>query len=175
MTTVGLASILTLAGGLTGGAIAPPELGPMATTAPPKASLRATFTEGAPLTQTSDCASEPKICQAVLTGTGHLVGFGAATEITGLTRDRAVTPCGPGSDSEVYTRRIKTRVGVLALRVSGVRCRTHTGWSITARYHIDGSASSGEFEGARGHGSDRVKLRPGHPGLVTICGTLELR
>lgn len=169
------ASMLAITGGgLTGGAIAPPELGPVATTAPPRASLRATFTERTPLSRTPHCAPEPKICQAVLKGTGHVVGFGAATEITGVTQDRGVTPCGPGSDSEVYTRRIETRDGVLALRASGVKCRMHAGLRITARYAIDGNASTGEFAGARGHGSDSVVLRCGHPGIVTIVGTLKL-
>jgi hypothetical protein len=110
----------------------------------------------------------------VLRGTGSLEGFGAASEITGVTQDREVTPCGPGSDSEVYTRRIKTSGGVLALRASGVKCPTHAGFRVTARYHVDGDASTGEFAGARGRGFDSVELRPGRPSRVTISGTLRL-
>jgi hypothetical protein len=164
--------------GLTGGALAPPDLAPpnpppVATIAPPHF-LNATFTEGAPLTRTRHCATKPRICQAVLKGTGSLADFGAATEITGLTQDREVTPCGPRSDSEAYTRRIKTSHGVLALRASGVKCPTHPGFRVTARYHVDGDASTGEFAGARGSGFDTVKLQPGQPSRVTISGSLRL-
>ena len=116
------ASILALAGGsLTGGAAAPESLQPPHAHALVLADrLDATFTEGVPLRRTSDCAAAPKICQAVLKGSGSLKGFGPATEIAGVTQDRAVTPCGGGSDSESYTRRITTSGGVLALRAWGV-------------------------------------------------------
>ncbi len=179
------ASVLTLAvGALTGGAAAPSATPGAATrghASPPVAALalgsrlQASFVEGPPLSRTADCAAEPRICQAVLKGTGSVQGFGAATEIAGLTQDRGVTPCGPGSDSEVYTRRIETAQGVLALRASGIKCPTADGFRITARYLIDGAASTGVFAGARGSGTDTVELVPGRPGQVTISGKLKLR
>ncbi len=166
------ATVLALAAGaLTGGAAAPP--GAKAVVAHHR--LLAKFTEGAPLTRTPDCAAEPRICQAVLKGTGSVKGFGPATEIAGLTQDRAVTPCGTGSDSEVYTRRIETSGGVLALRAWGVKCPTSLGFRVMARYQIDGAASTGVFAGARGRGRDTVSLEAGSFGQVTITGTLKLR
>ena len=171
------ASILALAAGtLTGGAPAPARLQPPHAHALVLANrLEATFTERPPLSRTGDCGSQPKICQAVLKGSGSLKGFGPATEIAGLTQDRAVTPCGPGSDSEVYTRRIATSAGVLALRASGTKCPTALGFLVTARYRVDGAASTGVFAGARGRGRDTVSLQAGHPRKVTISGTLTRR
>jgi hypothetical protein len=171
------ASVLALAAGtLTGGAAAPASLQPPHAYAPALANrLAATFTEGSPRIRTADCAAEPKICQAVLNGNGALKGFGPATEIAGLTQDRAVTPCGPGSDSEVYTRRIQTSAGVLALRAWGVRCPTALGFRVRARYQVDSAASTGIFAGARGRGRDTVSLQAGSSGHVTISGTLKLR
>lgn len=157
----------------TGGALAPPDLAPVASIAPPH-SLFATFIEGPPLRRTRDCATEPRICHAVLKGRGSLMGFGAASEITGLTQHREVTPCGPSSDAEVYTRRIRTTNGVLALRASGEKCPTDVGFRVTARYRVDGNSSTGVFAGARGSGIDRVDLLPGHSARVTICGTLRI-
>ena len=173
----GRPGVLTLAAGtLTGGAAAPDSLQPPHAQALVLANrLEATFTEGSPPMRTASCAAEPKICQAVLKGNGSLKGFGPATEIAGVTRDRAVTPCGAGSDSEVYTRRIRTSAGVLALRAWGVRCPTAVGFRVRARYQVDGAASTGAFAGARGRGRDTVSLEAGSFGHVTISGTLTLR
>jgi hypothetical protein len=177
MTAALPASMLALAAGaLAGGAAAPPD------TAPPTAQalgvanrLQATFTEAAPLSRTPDCAAGPRICQAVLEGRGSLQGFGGATEITGLTQDRAVRPCGLGSDSEVFTRRIETSSGILALRGSGVRCPTPAGMRARAQYEVDGTASTGVFAGASGRGRSAIKLKRGSIGHVTTSGTLKLR
>jgi len=171
------AAVLALAAGaLTAGAAAPSAAAPPAARAMAAANrLHATFTEGAPLSRTPDCTVEPRICQAVLKGTGSLKGFGPATEIAGLTQDRAVTPCGAGSDSEVYTRRIETSSGMLALRAQGRKCPTALGFRVTARYQVDGAASTGVFHGARGRGRDTVSLEAGSFGQVTITGTLKLR
>jgi hypothetical protein len=170
-------SLLALAAGaLTGGAAAPDSLQPPHAQALVLANrLEATFTEGSPPMRTASCAAEPKICQAVLKGSGSLKGFGPSTEIAGVTQDRAVTPCGAGSDSEVYTRRIRTSAGVLALRAWGVRCPTAVGFRVRARYQVDSAASTGAFAGARGRGRDTVSLEAGSFGRVTISGTLTLR
>jgi hypothetical protein len=171
------ASVLALAAGtLTGGAAAPDSLQPPHARALVLADrLEATFTEGPPPSRTASCAAEPRICQAVLTGSGSLKGFGPATEIAGLTQDRGVTPCGAGSDSEAYTRRIRTSAGTLALRAWGVRCPTALGFRLRARYQVDSTASTGVFDGAHGRGHDTVSLVAGSFGRVTISGTLRLR
>jgi hypothetical protein len=170
------ASMLALAGALTGNAVSPSAAAPPGARAMVAANrLQATFTEGPPLSRTPDCATQPRICQAVLKGNGSVKGFGPATEIAGLTQDRAVTPCGTGSDSEVYTRRIETSSGILALRASGVKCPTALGFRVTARYQVDGAASTGLFAGARGQGRDTVSLEAGSFGKVTITGKLKLR
>ena len=171
------ASLLALAAGtLTGGAAAPDSVQPPhAQALVPANRLEATFTERPPRSRRANCAAEPKICQAVLKGNGSLKGYGPATEIAGLTQDRAVTPCGPGSDSEVYTRRIVTSAGVLALRASGTKCTTELGFLVTTAYRVDGAASTGAFAGARGRGRDTVSLEAGRPGKVTISGTLTRR
>lgn len=170
-------SILALAAAaLTDGAVSPSAPAPPTARAMLAANrLQASFTEGPPLSRTPDCAAEPRICQAVLRGSGSVKGFGPATEIAGLSQDRAVTPCGTGSDSEVYTRRIETSDGVLALRASGVKCPTGLGFRVRARYRVDGAASTGVFAGARGRGRDTVSLEAGSFGQVTISGTLKLR
>jgi hypothetical protein len=170
-------SILALAAGpITGGAAAPANLRPPHAHALQLANrLQATFIEGPPLSRTTDCATQPKICQAVLKGSGSLKGFGPATEIVGLTEDHAVTPCGVGSESEAHTRRIQTSGGVLALRAAGVKCPTPGGFRLTARYQVDGAASTGVFAGARGHGRDTVDLAVGSSSRVTIAGSLRLR
>ena len=171
------ASMLALAAGtLTGGAAAPPGTEPPHAQALALANrLEATFTERSPLSRRADCAAESRICHAALEGSGALKGFGPATEIAGLTQDRAVTPCGAGSDSEVYTRRIETSGGVLALRASGVRCPTAGGFRVMARYQVDGAASTGAFAGARGRGRDTVSVEAGGARQVAISGSLTLR
>jgi len=170
------AAILALAAGpITGGAAAPANLQPRHAHAQGLGTrLQATFTERPPLSRTADCATRPKICQAVLKGSGSLKGFGPATEIVGLTEDHAVTPCGVGSESEAHTRRIQTTGGVLALRAVGVKCPTAAGFRVTARYQVDGAASTGMFAGAHGHGRDTVNLAIGSPNRVTITGSLRL-
>jgi len=176
MRSVVPASILAIAAAaLAAGAVSPGAATPATAGAMAAANrLQASFTEGPPLSRTPDCAAEPRICQAVLKGSGSVKGYGPATEIAGLTQDRAVTPCGSGSDSEVYTRRIETSAGTLALRASGVKCPTALGFRVTARYLVDGAASTGVFAGARGHGRDTVSLEAGSFGQVTITGTLKL-
>ena len=112
---------------------------------PPPA--RRNLHEGQPLSRTPDCAAQPQICQAVLKGSGSVKGFGAATEIAGLTQDRAVTPCGTGSDSEVYTRRINHRSRRARAARLGREVPDRAGFRVRARYQVDGNASTGVFAG----------------------------
>lgn len=132
--------------------------------------LRASFHESAVAPVACDDARG--ICQAILTGTGRVTGFGAATEVTGLTEDRGVSPCGAASDSEAYTRRIAVAGSILALRASGVKCPLTEGFEVRARFVVDGRSSTGRFAGARGSGTDTVELPAGE---VRIRGRIRLR
>src|SRR4051794_29275143 len=60
------------------------------------------------------------VCHVVISGSGKLRGFGPATETVTLTQDRTTTPCGPGSATETYSRRITVAAGTLALSTTGV-------------------------------------------------------
>ena len=75
--------------------------------------------------------------------------------------------------AEVFTRRIETSSGILALRGWGVRCPTTAGIRVRTRYEVDGTASTGVFAGARGRGT--VTLDARRAGHLTISGTLKLR
>ncbi len=111
------------------------------------------------------------IFQLINTGTGTLEGFGSATVVVGITQDRSVTPCGPGSWTNAATRRIVVDGGVLVLREVGVRCPTASGPDITGSYEVDGLSSTGIFAGARGTGDDTVDSIT-H--TSTLSGTLKL-
>jgi hypothetical protein len=94
--------------------------------------------------------------QLINTGSGTVDGFGAATVVVGITQDRWVTPCGPGSWTNAATRRIVVDEGVLVLREVSIRCPTASGPDITGTYEVDGLSSTGIFAGARGTGDDAV-------------------
>ncbi len=111
------------------------------------------------------------IFQLINTGTGTLEGFGSATVVVGITQDRSVTPCGPGSWTNAATRRIVVDGGVLVLREVGVRCPTASGPDITGSYEVDGLSSTGIFAGARGSGDDTIDTVT-H--TSTISGKLKL-
>jgi hypothetical protein len=92
--------------------------------------------------------------QLINTGNGTVEGFGAATVVVGITQDRSVTPCGPGSWTNAATRRIVVDAGVLVLREVSIRCATASGPDITGTYEVDGASSTGIFAGASGTGND---------------------
>jgi hypothetical protein len=91
--------------------------------------------------------------------------------VVGITQDRSVTPCGPGSWTNAATRRIVVDGGVLVLREVGIRCPTASGPDITGTYEVDGLSSRGIFAGARGSGDDTVDSVT-H--TSTISGKLKL-
>ena len=115
--------------------------------------LQATFTTS-PVSVTPNLG----IVELILSGTGTVEGFGAATEIVGLVQDHAVTPCGAGSYSDTASRRVVMHGGVLILHEAGMTCSTASGLQATATYQVDGRASTGIFEGARGTGDVRVDV-----------------
>ena len=87
------------------------------------------------------------------------------------TQDRAVHPCGDGSDSESDTRRIVASEGTLAVRETGIKCPTPSGLVFTGTYEVDGLSSTGVFAGARGSGDVTVDVAT-H--TSTLSGRLKL-
>ena len=131
--------------------------------------LDVTFTE-TPASITNRVA-DLGVFQLILTANGTLDGFGAVSEIVGVTQDRAVHPCGDGSDSESDTRRIVASEGTLALRETGIKCPTPSGFVFTGTYEVDGLSSTGVFAGARGSGDVTVDVAT-H--TATLSGRLKL-
>jgi hypothetical protein len=109
--------------------------------------------------------------QLINTGTGTVDGFGSATVVVGITQDRSVTPCGPGSWTNAATRRIALADGTLVLHELSQACPTPSGPIIAGTYEVDGSSSSGIFSGASGSGEVSVNATS-H--TSTIAGKLHL-
>ncbi|MDQ3672593.1 MAG: hypothetical protein M3364_09210 [Actinomycetota bacterium] len=155
-----IVALIALAGGLTQAAAGPPNQANR---------LQATFTES-PQSITNRIADLGTF-QLISTGSGNLEGFGSATVVVGITQDRSVTPCGPGSWTNAATRRIAVEGGVLLLRELGIACPTASGPVITGTYEIDGLSSTGIFAGARGSGDLTVALATS---TATLSGKLKL-
>jgi len=114
------------------------------------------------------------IVQAIATGSGTLEGFGPVTVTTGVTQDRTVTTCGPGSSVDQAATRIATADATLILRVSGTRCLDPFGTPIIrGTFIVDGAASSGIFAGASG-GGDLINTIGPTSNTVTLSGKLML-
>ena len=128
--------------------------------------LQATFT-ATPVSVTPNLG----MVELLVTGTGTVQGFGAATEVVGVVEDHAVSPCGTGGASDSAQRRIVLPGGVLATHEAGMTCVTASGPQATATYRVDGQASTGIFAGARGNGHVTVDVTTGHEAL---SGTLIL-
>jgi hypothetical protein len=131
--------------------------------------LDVTFTE-TPASIT-DRVADLGVFQLILTASGTLDGFGPVTDVVSVTQDRAVHPCGSGSDSESATRRIVASDGTLALREAGIKCPTPSGLVFTGTYEVDGLSSTGVFAGARGSGDVAVDIAT-H--TATLSGKLKL-
>src|SRR5215216_2229526 len=143
-----VSAVIVLASGLTLHAAA----------APPNHAnrLEASFTESA--ASITNRIADLGTFQLINTGSGTVEGFGAATVVVGITQDRSVTPCGPGSWTNAATRRIVLQEGVLVLRELAIRCPTDSGPDITGTYEVDGLSSTGIFAGARGTGTHTSTL-----------------
>jgi hypothetical protein len=128
--------------------------------------LEATFT-------TSPVSVTPNLgmVELILSGTGTVEGFGAATEVVGLVQDHAVTPCGAGSYSDTVSRRVVMHGGVLVTHEMGMTCVTASGLQARGTYQVDGLASTGIFAGARGTGDVMVDVATHHE---TLSGKLIL-
>jgi hypothetical protein len=142
-----------------------------AAAAPPNHSnrLEASFTE-TPASITNRIADLGTF-QLINTGSGTVEGFGAATVVVGITQDRSVTPCGPGSWTNAATRRFVLDEGVLVLFESSIACPTASGPVITGTYEVDGLSSTGIFAGARGSGALTVNVPIS---TSTLSGKLNL-
>jgi hypothetical protein len=123
---------------------------------------------------THDRSADLGILQAINSGTGTVQGFGDANEILGVTQDRSVSPCGPGSRSNATIRRIVVAAGTLVLHGAGITCPTAVPGEllVTNTFVVDGASSTGVFAGARGSGTDTVLL-PGR--TVSLSGKLHLK
>ncbi len=160
-----LASGFALHASLTASA-APAQPARGAAGSPADSMLHATFTSSA-VSVTPDLG----MVELILTGTGTVQGFGAATEVVGLIEDRTVSPCGAGSYSDTAARRIVLTGGVLILHEAGMTCPTSSGLQASATYQVDGQASTGIFAGARGTGDVTVNITTHQE---TLSGTLIL-
>ncbi len=136
--------------------------------------LEASFTESA--ASITNRIADLGTFQLINTGSGTVEGFGPATVVVGITQDRAVTPCGPGSWTNAATRRIVLDEGVLVLREVSIRCPTASGPDITGTYEVDGLSSTGIFAGARGSGdvtADTVAHTSTLSGKLKLAGSAE--
>lgn len=131
--------------------------------------LKASFSESA--ASVTNRIADLKTFQLINTGSGTVEGLGAATVVVGITQDRSVAPCGPGSWTNAATRRITLAGGVLILRESSIACPTASGPVITGTYKVDGLSSTGIFAGARGSGDLTVNVSTS---TATISGKLKL-
>jgi len=156
-----VSAVIVLASGLTLHAAA----------APPNHAnrLEASFTESA--ASITNRIADLGTFQLINTGSGTVEGFGAATVVVGITQDRSVTPCGPGSWTNAATRRIVLEEGVLVLRELSIACPTPSGPVITGTYEVDGLSSNGIFTGARGSGDLTVNVPTS---TATLSGKLKL-
>ena len=133
---------------------------------PSNGKLQATFT-------TSAVSVSPNLgtVELLLTGTGAVQGFGAATEVVGVIQDFTVSPCGAGGAADSAQRRVVLKGGVLVMHEAGMTCVTASGPQANATYRIDGKASTGIFAGAHGTGHVTVNVTT-H--TETLSGTLIL-
>jgi hypothetical protein len=111
------------------------------------------------------------VFQLINTGTGSVDGFGAATMTIGVTQDRSVHPCGPGSWTNAAVRRITVEAGVLVIRELAYVCQTPSGPVASGTWTVDGASSTGVFADARGSGEDTVDLSTA---TSTLSGRLHL-
>ena len=111
------------------------------------------------------------VFQLINTGTGTVEGLGAAKVVLGVTQDRSVMPCGPGSWSNAAVRRVVLGAGVLVLRELVHICQTAAGPVGTGTWAVDGDSSTGLFADARGSGDITVNVPTG---TATLGGKLKL-
>jgi hypothetical protein len=164
---IGAAAVAVLFAGALTASAAPAQSARSAAGSPADSMLNATFTD-------SDVSVTPGLgmVELILTGTGTVQGFGAATDVVGVVEDRAASPCGPGGASDSAQTRIVMHGGVLELHEAAMLCVTASGPHVTGTYRVDGQASTGIFAGGRGTGHVTVDVATGQD---TLFGTLILK
>jgi hypothetical protein len=136
--------------------------------------LEASFNESA--ASITNRIADLRTFQLINRGSGTVEGLGAATVVVGITQDRSVTPCGPGSWTNAATRRIVLDEGVLVLFELSNACPSPTGPIVTGTYEVDGLSSTGIFAGARGSGDLTVDVSTATSmlsGKLKLAGTDE--
>jgi hypothetical protein len=163
---IGAAAVAVLFAGALTASAAPAQSARGAAGSPADSMLKATFTD-------SDISVTPGLgmVELILSGTGTVQGFGAATDVVGVVEDFAASPCGPGGASNSAQLRIVVHGGVLELSSAAMNCVTASGPRVTGTYRVDGQASTGIFAGARGTGHFTVDVATGQD---TLSGTLIL-
>ena len=164
---LGAAAVAVLFAGALTASAAPAQSARGAAGSPADSMLKATFTD-------SDISVTPGLgmVELILSGTGTVQGFGAATDVVGVVEDFAASPCGPGGASNSAQTRIVVPGGVLELSSAAMNCVTASGSQVTGTYRVDGQASTGIFAGARGTGHVTVDVATG---LDKYSGTLILK
>jgi hypothetical protein len=149
-------------------------IGVLADAQPDKANqINVTFSETPAVI--TDHVADLGVRQLILTSSWTFDDFGPVTDVTSVTQDTAVHPCGPGSSSESATRRIIASAGTLVLREGGIQCFTASGPVFEGTYVVDGDASTGVFAGADGSGTVTVHVAiPPLAGTTTLSGRLKL-
>ena len=163
---LGAAAVAVLFAGALTASAAPAQSARGAFGSPADSMLHATFTDSA-----VSVTPGQGMVELILTGTGTVQGFGAATDVVGVVEDFAASPCGPGGASNSAQTRIAVHGGVLELHEAAMNCVTASGSQVTGTYHVDGRASTGIFAGARGTGHVTVDVATGQD---TLSGTLIL-
>ena len=163
---LGAAAVAVLFAGALTASAAPAQSARGAFGSPADSMLHATFTDSA-----VSVTPGQGMVELILTGTGTVQGYGAATDVVGVVEDFAASPCGPGGASNSAQTRIAVHGGVLELHEAAMNCVTASGSQVTGTYHVDGRASTGIFAGARGTGHVNVDVATGQD---TLSGTLIL-
>jgi hypothetical protein len=164
---IGAAAVAVLFAGALTASAAPAQSARGAVGSATDSMLKATFTDSA-----VSVTPGQGMVELILTGTGTVQGFGAATDVVGVVEDFAASPCGPGGAANSAQARIVLPGGVLELHEAAMNCVTATGPQVTGTYRVDGQASTGVFAGARGTGHVTVDVTTGQD---TLSGTLILR
>jgi hypothetical protein len=164
---LGAAAVAVLFAGALTASAAPAQSARSAAGSPADSMLNATFTDSA-----VSVTPGQGMVELILTGTGTVQGFGAATDVVGVVEDFAASPCGAGGASNSAQTRIVVHGGVLELHEAAMNCVTASGPQVTGTYRVDGQASTGIFAGARGTGHVTVDVTTGQD---TLSGTLILR
>src|SRR5260370_3338622 len=123
----------------------------------------------------TDHVADLGIRQLILTSTWIFDGFGPVSDVTSVTQDAAVHPCGAGSSSESATRRIVASTGTLVLREGGIQCIPAPDPVFSGTYVVDGNASTGIFASAEGPGTVTTHVAiPPRPATTTLSRRLKL-